>query len=344
MAICYLCPRTCSIKEGEFGFCGIRQCQNGNVVLAIYGSNTGLAVDPVEKKPLNHFYPGSQVLSFGTIGCNFHCRFCQNWFTARSKDVTQLRTSATPEQIVHQAKQFGCQSVAFTYNEPIIWAEYALEVARLCRQQGLKTIAVSNGFISEKERSVFFDQMDAANIDLKSFSDDFYRKHCGGRLEPVLETLCYLAQQSSTWLEVTTLLIPSLNDSDAEIELLSKWLVRNLGSETPLHFSAFRPAYQLTELPATPPQTLFRAREIALSAGLCFVYTGNIDDPAGQTTYCPQCHQAVISRHRYQIDEYRIDNESCCQFCGQTIAGQFADGGELADEHGFENRHNTEKT
>jgi pyruvate formate lyase activating enzyme len=323
MTQCNHCPRYCSINEGTLGFCGIRTCRNGKIVLLSYGQNTGLAIDPIEKKPLNHFYPGTRVLSFGSIGCNFDCRFCQNWATAHSRDFSLLKKTSTPEEIVDQAKRFQCRSVAFTYNEPIIWSEYALDVARLCRREGIKTVAVSNGFISEEKRRTFFDGIDAANIDLKSFSDEFYRKHCNSRLEPVLDTLCYLARQSSTWLEVTTLLIPTLNDSEAEIELLSKWLVRNLGMETPVHFSAFYPAYQLTAFPPTPVQTLFRAREIALSAGLRFVYTGNIDDPAGQTTYCPQCRQAVISRNRYRIDEYHIDAESCCRFCGQTIPGQF---------------------
>jgi pyruvate formate lyase activating enzyme len=272
---------------------------------------------------LNHFFPGSKILSLGSIGCNLTCRFCQNWTTAQSRDFSKLTTSAAPEEIVQQAKRLGCRSVAMTYNEPIIWAEYAVDIARLCRREGIKTVAVSNGFISEDKRGSFFDLMDAVNIDLKSFSDDFYRQYCGGHLEPVLETLRYLARKPDTWLEVTTLLIPALNDSDTEIESLAKWFVQNLGTETPLHFSAFHPAYQLTSLPATPPQTLFRAKEIAQSCGLRFVYTGNIDDPAGQATYCPQCGQTVISRNRYRIDEYHIDEESCCRFCGQTIAGQF---------------------
>jgi pyruvate formate lyase activating enzyme len=323
MTKCNYCPRYCSINEGTFGFCGVRTCQNGQIVLLAYGQNTGWAIDPIEKKPLNHFYPGSQVLSFGSIGCNFDCRFCQNWTTARSHNLSLLKKKNTPEEIVALAKQLQCQSVAFTYNEPIIWSEYALDVAQLCRLEGIKTVAVSNGFISNEKRKIFFDQIDAANIDLKSFSDEFYRKYCRGRLEPVLETLRYLAGQSSTWLEVTTLLIPTLNDSDTEIESLSKWLVRNLGAETPVHFSAFHPAYQLTAVPSTPAQILFRAREIALATGLRFVYTGNINDPEGQTTYCPQCHQTAIARNQYKIDEYNIDTESCCRFCGQTIAGQF---------------------
>lgn len=323
---CTLCPRFCSINEGQLGFCGVRQNQNGKIVLATYGKTTGLAVDPIEKKPLYHFYPGSRVLSFGSIGCNLTCDFCQNWGTARSKDLLRLSASATPQEIVELAQKSDCRSVAFTYNEPIIWAEYAMDVAIACRKAGLRTVAVSNGFISDEWRPVFFDLMDAANIDLKSFSDKFYGKYCSGTLEPVKETLRYLAKSPKIWLEVTTLLIPTLNDSDAEIETLSSWIAKNLGLETPLHFSAFRPSHRLTNLPQTPTNTLFHSREIARSYGLKHVYTGNIEDPAGQTTYCPQCSQAVVSRSGYRIDEYAVDEESCCKYCGQTIAGYFDDG------------------
>lgn len=325
MIKCTVCPRYCSIKEGAFGFCGARRCRDGKIESATYGLSTGLAVDPIEKKPLNHFYPGSKVLSLGSIGCNLGCRFCQNWGTARSKDLIRLSTRATPDDIVRIAKETGSRSVAFTYNEPIVWAEYAIDIAMACRRAGIKTVAVSNGFISEEWREPFFSFMDAANIDLKAFSDSFYREQCSGSLEPVKETLVYLARKPDTWLEVTTLLIPTLNDSVREIESLSLWVARNLGLETPLHFSAFHPAYQLTSIPSTPPSTLFQAREIAVAAGLQYVYTGNIDDPAGQTTYCPQCRQAVIERQRYNVSEYEIDEESCCRYCGQTIAGQFED-------------------
>jgi len=283
---------------------------------------TGFAIDPIEKKPLNHFYPGSKILSFGGIGCNLSCRFCQNAATAQSRDLSLLTVSATPDEIVRLAKQHHCESIAFTYNEPIISAEYVQNVAAVCRSAGLKTVAVSNGFISESRRSAFFDFMDAANIDLKGFTQTFYRDYCGGELEPVKETLRYLAK-SHTWLEVTSLLIPTLNDSDQEISELCDWFARHLGREVPLHFSAFRPANKLQTLPPTPPQTLFRAREIALSSGLRYVYTGNIDDPAGQSTYCPQCNQTVIFRNRYAVDEYEIDEESCCKYCGQSIRGCF---------------------
>ena len=327
MIQCELCPRHCTLSGEQTGFCGVRALQNGNAVLLSYGKTTGFAVDPIEKKPLYHFYPGSRILSFGGIGCNLSCRFCQNAATAQSRDLSLLTTSATPEDIVRRAKQYHCESVAFTYNEPIIAAEYVQDIAAACRSAGLNTVAVSNGFISEKHRSGFYDSMDAANIDLKSFSETFYRDYCGigagnACLEPVKETLQYLAK-SNTWLEVTTLVIPSLNDSDAEIGELCHWFAKNLGREIPVHFSAFRPANKLQTLPATLPQTLFRAREIALSSGLRYVYTGNIDDPAGQSTYCPQCGQTVIFRNRYTVDEYKIDGESCCKYCGQSISGRF---------------------
>ena len=322
MPLCDLCPRHCTLSANQPGFCGVREWQNGGSVLRSYGKTTGFAVDPIEKKPLNHFYPGSKILSFGGIGCNLACRFCQNAATAQSHDRSLLSASAMPEEVVRRAKQQHCASVAFTYNEPIIAAEYIQDVAAACRNSGLKAVAVSNGFIAEARRSSFFDSMDAANIDLKSFSETFYREYCGGELEPVKETLRYLAK-SNIWLEVTTLLIPSLNDSDHEIGQLCNWFARDLGREVPLHFSAFRPANALRSFPPTPSQTLFRARDIAMSCGLRYVYTGNIDDPAGQSTYCPQCSQTVVSRHRYTIDEYEIDGESCCKYCGQSIAGHF---------------------
>jgi len=316
---CNLCPRRCSPTDGEWGFCGVRQRQGDKFVLTTYGLTTGLAVDPIEKKPLYHFYPGSKVLSFGTIGCNFSCEFCQNYRTAQSRDRSLLRQAALPDDIVRLAKETGCRSVAFTYNEPIIWAEYVVDVAVACRQAGIKTVAVSNGSITPEKRPWFFEFIDAANIDLKSFSDDFYRTRCGAALAPVKETLTYLAKSTNILLEVTTLLIPGLNDSEAELRELAAWLHKHLGAETPLHFSAFRPMNRLLDVPPTPPKALFRAREIAMQAGLRYVYTGNIDDPAGGTTQCPQCQQAVIMRNGYVVVEYAVDEESCCRFCGQTI-------------------------
>ena len=322
MTQCDLCPKHCALSVGQLGSCGVRTLQNGNIVPLSYGKTTGFAVDPIEKKPLNHFFPGSKILSFGGIGCNLSCRFCQNAATAQSRDLSLLTASAAPDEVVRLSKQYHCESVAFTYNEPIITAEYVQDIAAVCRSAGLKTVAVSNGFIAESRRAAFFDNMDAANIDLKSFSETFYREYCAGTLEPVKETLRYLAK-SNTWLEVTVLLIPSLNDSVQETGELCHWFVQNLGREVPLHFSAFRPAHKMRTLPPTPQQTLFRAREIAMSSGMRYVYTGNIDDPAGQSTQCPQCGQTVILRNRYTVSEYEIDDESCCKYCGQSICGRF---------------------
>jgi pyruvate formate lyase activating enzyme len=320
---CNLCPRNCSIADEKFGFCGTRTNRNGKIVSVVYGKCTGLAVDPIEKKPLNHFLPGSRVLSLGTIGCNLSCSFCQNWHTAQSGNFSLLSVPATPEDIAARAKRLDCRSAAFTYNEPITWAEYAIDTAKVCRREGIKTVAVSNGYISEEQREPFFGAMDAANIDLKSFSADFYREQCRADIEPVKETLIYLAGKSNFHLEITTLLIPTLNDSEEEIDALSRWICRHLGAEVPLHFSAYHPAGRVPPIAlAAPPHTLFRAREIAMSNGLLFVYTGNIDDPAGQTTYCPQCRQAVISRNRFALEEYEIDEECCCKYCGQTITGE----------------------
>ncbi|MDR0869884.1 MAG: AmmeMemoRadiSam system radical SAM enzyme [Planctomycetaceae bacterium] len=326
MLTCDICPRECLIAEGKTGFCGTRTCRNGQIVPLYYGQCTGLAVDPIEKKPLYHFYPGSKVLSLGTIGCNFACRFCQNWTTAQSCDATLLRQRATPEEIARFATgSTALKSVAFTYNEPITWAEYAVDAAECCRKNGIKTVAVSNGYIGGKQRERFFNAMDAANIDLKSFSEHFYRKQCGASIEPVLKTLKYLAKKPDFHLEMTTLLIPSLNDSPQEIGALTQWIAEELGCEIPLHFSAYFPAGKEPPVPVcTPPQTLFRAREAARNAGLKYVYTGNIRDAAGQTTYCPQCRQAVIERDGYRILEMQIDEDGCCKFCGQTIAGQFS--------------------
>lgn len=320
---CDLCPRRCRIEEGHLGFCGARTRSDDRIVPVSYGRTTGLAADPIEKKPLYHFYPGSRILSLGTIGCNLACSFCQNWKTARSNDPDLLAVSATPEEIVRIARENACPSVAFTYNEPIVWTEYAVAIARECRPAGIRTVAVSNGYIAPDRCDDFFGMMDAVNIDLKSFSEDFYREHCKASLAPVLETLRFLARHRDIWLEVTTLLIPGWNDSNEELEALTEWVYDRLGPETPLHFSAFHPAYRVDSVPSTPSGTLFRAKNIAEQNGLKFVYTGNIDDPAGQATHCPQCGQEVISRNRFRVEEYHIDEESCCRYCGQTIAGRF---------------------
>ena len=321
MIICDLCPRHCSIAPDQAGFCFVRQNRNDQLVLAAYGKTGGLAIDPIEKKPLYHFYPGSKVLSFGTIGCNLGCTFCQNWSTSKSRDVQLLRQEATPQQIAELAVKHDCLSVAFTYNEPIVWAEYAVDTAVECHVRGVKTVCVSAGHISPEKWDWFFKPMDAANIDLKAFSERFYREKCGISIEPIKETLKYLAKKTSIWLEITTLLIPGENDSDEELTAMCHWIRKELGAEIPLHFSAFHPAYKENGISSTPPQTLFHARNIAQECGLCYVYTGNINDPTGQSTYCPQCKQTVVFRTGYNANGSAVDEEGCCKFCGQSVAG-----------------------
>ncbi|MGL4593434.1 MAG: AmmeMemoRadiSam system radical SAM enzyme [Thermoguttaceae bacterium] len=318
---CTVCPRSCNITPNQFGFCGVRQNVDDKIVLATIGRHAGLCVDPIEKKPFYHFLPGSKTLSLGGIGCNFSCSFCQNAATSQSHDLSILSHQSTPEEIIAAAKKHDCRSIALTYNEPIIWMEYGIAIAEAAHRESLSVLAVSNGFISETARPSFFDQIDAANIDLKSFSDSFYQKYCGGSLEPVLDTLCYLAKKRDFWFEVTTLLIPGLNDSEAELCELSQWIFKNLGAERPLHFSAFRPAFRATSLPRTPKETLFAAKNIAESAGLKYVYVGNIDEQA--VTMCPQCHQTIFTRQGFSLEETFLDEESCCRYCGQTIAGVF---------------------
>jgi pyruvate formate lyase activating enzyme len=338
---CTICPRRCFIPEGGTGFCGVRcngQKNSVNEIFSVvYGKHTGFVVDPVEKKPLYHFYPGSKTLSFGSIGCNFDCKFCQNYSISRCVDDSFLIVNS-PSEVVAAAQRNDCRSIAFTYNEPVIWLEYVIDIAKEAHKAGLLTIAVTNGYISAEWRERFFENIDAANVDLKSFSDNFYHDYCSASIGQVKETLCYLAKKKDskmrrincndssnggTWFEVTTLLIPEVNDSESEVAELSAWFFSNLGAEVPLHFSAFRPADRMQSIPTTPPKTLFRSRNIATAAGLKYVYTGNIDDPEGQSTFCPQCKQSIISRNRFNVTEYRIDEDQCCCYCGQSIAGEF---------------------
>ena len=308
---CDLCPRDCKLHEGQRGACFVRKMVGGRMVLTTYGRSSGFCVDPIEKKPLNHFYPGTSVFSFGTAGCNLACKFCQNWDISKSKDMDRLMDAAQPAEIARTAKRLGCKSVAYTYNDPVIFAEYAIDTAVACRAAGLKNVAVTAGFIHAEPRVEFFAAMDAANVDLKGFSDDFYVKYCGGHLQPVLDTLVYLKHETDVWLEVTNLLIPTVNDSDAEIRRLVEWLLKELGPHVPLHFSAFHPDYKLLDLPPTPAETLKRARRIAMESGLHYVYTGNVHDPEGGTTYCPACGTAVIRRDWYEIPEVGYPAKCC---------------------------------
>jgi len=320
--ICDLCPRHCAIKPGERGFCFVRTNQDGKIVSTTYGRSTGFCIDPIEKKPLYHFYPGTPVLSFGTAGCNLGCKFCQNWTMSRSRDVEAACQAATPTAIAETARRLDYRSVAFTYNDPIIWAEYAIDTARACRAVGVKTVAVTSGYIADAARAEFFESIDAANVDLKGFSDEFYKNYCGGRLQPVLDTLHWLAHESRVWLEITNLVIPQANDSPDEIRRMCEWIAADLGPDVPLHFSAFHPDFQLTDRPATSPAILLTAYDIARAAGLRYVYTGNVYDPERQDTYCPGCRRAVIRREGYTIQSFEL-SEGRCRHCQTPIAGHF---------------------
>ncbi len=320
---CDLCPRDCRLHDGQRGACFVRQRSGDGMVLTAYGRSSGFCVDPVEKKPLNHFLPGSSVLSFGTAGCNLACRFCQNWDISKSRDTERLSDQASPEQIAAAAQQSGCRSVAFTYNDPVIFAEYAMDVADACHARGIQTIAVTAGYIHAAPGRELFARMDAANVDLKAFSEDFYFRLTGAHLAPVLDTLQYLRHETAVWLEITTLLIPGKNDSDEELRALSGWIARELGPDVPLHFSAFHPDYRMTDIAPTPLRTLRRARDIALGAGLRYVYTGNVRDPATGSTYCPGCHAPIIERDGYEITGYGLDAAGRCRACGTAVAGRF---------------------
>ncbi|HEX8978797.1 MAG TPA: AmmeMemoRadiSam system radical SAM enzyme [Parasulfuritortus sp.] len=320
---CDLCPRDCKLHEGQRGACFVRKMENGAMVLTTYGRSSGFCIDPIEKKPLNHFYPGTSVFSFGTAGCNLACKFCQNWDISKSKDMDRLMDAAAPAEIARTAKRMGCKSVAYTYNDPVIFAEYAIDTARACHDEGLKNVAVTAGYIHAEPRAEFFALMDAANVDLKGFTDEFYVKNCGGHLQPVLDTLVYLKHETDVWLEITTLLIPGLNDGDDELHRLAEWILKELGPSVPLHFSAFHPDYKMLDRPPTPPETLTRARRIAMETGLHYVYTGNVHDPEGGTTYCPSCRTAVIQRDWYEIPDYHLTEDGCCPRCGAAVAGRF---------------------
>ncbi|RLU01633.1 AmmeMemoRadiSam system radical SAM enzyme [Ketobacter sp.] len=320
---CDLCPRACSLREGQRGLCFVRANLSGAVVSTTYGRSSGFCVDPIEKKPLNHFYPGSSVLSFGTAGCNLSCKFCQNWDISKSRQMDTLASQAAPERIARAAVDAGCRSVAYTYNDPVIFQEYAVDVAQACRELGVLSVAVSAGYHCPEPRQRFYQHMDAANIDLKSFNEEFYWKLTGAHLAPVLDTLQYIHHETSTWLEITTLVIPDHNDSVAELESMCSWIREALGPQVPLHFSAFHPDYKMTGVPATPRATLLKARDIAIAQGLQFVYTGNVHHRQGDTTFCPGCGEAVIERDWYELTRWGLNAESGCQHCGTTIAGRF---------------------
>jgi len=320
---CDLCPRYCKLKQGQKGLCFIRENQGNKIVLTSYGRSSGFCVDPIEKKPLNHFLPGTPVLSFGTAGCNLACKFCQNWDMSKSREMDTLASAASPQAIAEKAAELNCRSVAFTYNDPVIFHEYALDVAAACRERQIKTVAVTAGYICEQPREAFFDAMDAANIDLKAFSEDFYHKLTGAHLQPVLDTLVYVKQKTDVWLEITTLLIPGKNDSDEELSAMCEWIMENLGADVPLHFSAFHPDWKMQDVPPTPPRSLSRARDIALKKGLHYVYTGNVHDKAGSSSYCHQCGHLLIERDWYELGRWGLDEKGCCESCGTPLPGVF---------------------
>ncbi len=319
---CDLCPRLCRLHEGQRGLCFVRARHGDRVVLTTYGRSSGFCIDPVEKKPLNHFLPGTPILSFGTAGCNLTCKFCQNWDISKSREFDRLTDRADPQAIAQAAVASGCRSVAFTYNDPVIFLEYAVDVAAACRARGLKTVAVTAGYISPEPRAEFFRHMDAANVDLKGFTDGFYQKLCSAHLQPVLDTLVFLKRETAVWLEITTLLIPGENDSDAELEAMARWIADNLGPDVPLHFTAFHPDWKMRDVPPTPPATLSRARAIGRRNGLRFVYTGNVHDEAGGATCCPGCGATLIGRDWYDITAWDLD-DGACPACGTRIAGVF---------------------
>ncbi len=322
--LCTLCPRACKIHEGQRGLCYVRGVENGQMLLFSYGRSSGFCIDPIEKKPLNHFLPGSSVLSFGTAGCNLACKFCQNWDISKAREMEKLTAYAGPDTIAQAAKKHGCRSIAFTYNDPVIFLEYAVDCAQAAHALGLKTVAVTAGYITEQAREEFYRPMDAANVDLKAFNESFYKKICGAELGAVLDTLLYLKHETNVWFEITTLLIPDQNDSDAELHAECAWIAEHLGADVPLHFTAFHPDYKMSDVVATPPATLTRARDIALQYGLHYVYTGNVHDRVGSSTYCPHCQRLVIERDWYQMGEYHVSDDGDCAFCQQRIAGVFA--------------------
>ena len=320
---CDLCPRYCHLKDGQRGLCFVRARESDRMVSTTYGRSSGFCIDPIEKKPLNHFLPGTPVFSFGTAGCNLACKFCQNWEISKSRQIDTLAASAEPTHIAEKAAQLACRSVAFTYNDPVIFLEYALDTAMACREHGLKSVAVTAGYVCEEPRREFFGHMDAANVDLKAFTEDFYHKLTGGHLQPVLDTLEYIHHETDCWLEVTTLLIPGKNDDDDELHRLSEWMLSHLGPDVPLHFSAFHPDYKMTDVPATSAATLKRARKIAIETGLHYVYVGNVHDIEGGSSYCPGCGTRVIERDWYRLGKWGLDAAGNCAECGHRIAGLF---------------------
>lgn len=320
---CDVCPRECKLKEGQQALCFVRARQNDEIVLTTYGRSSGFCVDPIEKKPLNHFLPGTPVLSFGTAGCNLACKYCQNWDMSKSREMDKLAAQASPEKIARVAEELGCRSVAYTYNDPVIFLEYAVDTAKACHERDIKSVAVTAGYIHGDARKEFFAHMDAANIDLKGFTEEFYFKLTSGHLQPVLDTLKYVKHETDVWMEITTLLIPGHNDSEDELKRMTGWIVEELGPDVPLHFTAFHPDYKMRDVPPTQPSTLTWARELAMKQGLHYVYTGNVHDSEGGSTWCPNCGELLIERDWYVLGKWGLDEKGCCASCGTRIPGVF---------------------
>ncbi len=320
---CDLCPRYCKLRPGQRGLCFVRASDGDRIVLTTYGRSSGFCVDPIEKKPLNHFLPGTPVLSFGTAGCNLTCKFCQNWDMSKSREMDILADQASPAAIARAAEEAGCRSVAFTYNDPVIFHEYAIDVAAACHERGIRAVAVTAGYVCSEPRAEFYRHMDAANVDLKGFTDDFYHRLSSARLRPVLETLEYVRHETACWLEITTLLIPGHNDSDTELDALTRWVVGHLGPDVPLHFTAFHPDYRMRDTPPTPAATLTRARRIARQNGVHYAYTGNVHDREGGSTWCPDCGALLIERDWYQLGAWGLTEGGMCARCGGACPGVF---------------------
>lgn len=315
---CNLCPNRCILSEGQIGLCKARKNIDGELYSMTYGKVSSVHVDPIEKKPFFHVLPGSKAFSIATTGCNLRCSFCQNWQISQVFSWEAQTQEATPEQVVEAAVQSRAESIAFTYNEPIIFYEYMLDIAKLAKQQGLKTVVVSAGYINPEPLRELLPYLDAYKVDLKAYKESFYQKLTGGHLAPILETM-KIIKQSGTWLEIVNLLIPGENDSEEEIREMAKWIKENVGDEVPLHFSAFHPMYKLQNLPPTPPETVIKAREIAMEEGLKYVYVGNISYPEGESTYCPESGEVAIERKSYFILSNNLKNGQCPT--GEKIPG-----------------------
>ncbi len=316
---CYLCPRHCHIGEGQAGFCYIRVNHGGKLYSLGYAQPAALQVDPIEKKPLNHFLPGTRVFSMGTAGCNMGCFFCQNWDISKSHSDQVHSVNVPPEDVPSLAARYDCPSIAFTYNEPTIWGEYVIDICRAAHDAGMNTVMVTNGYITREAFHDIYDHIDAANVDLKSFTEGFYGKITLTHLQPVLETLQWLKNETNVWFEITNLMIPGLNDDPGETRCLADWILEHLGPDVPLHFTAFHPDFKLQDRPPTPPETLHRAREIARDAGLHFVYEGNIYSNGAHTS-CPACGALLIQRSWHDVTQNRL-RDGCCPDCGAKIPG-----------------------